>query len=96
MCFQWFSLTRGVFWVCKEEEMDGIELLTQQQAASRLLMKPGTLAKWRVRRRGPRFCRFGGKIRYRLSDIEAFIQAGVVDPSQQKARPTRRRKEKAA
>ena len=73
--------------------MDVTELLTQEQAASRLLMKAQTLAKWRQRRKGPRFCKYGGKIRYRAADIENFILSGVVDPSQPtQARPKRKRR----
>jgi hypothetical protein len=62
--------------------MDTTELLTQQEAATRLLMKPVTLAKRRQRRGGPAFVKFGGKIRYRVTDIGQFIDHGRVDASQ--------------
>jgi hypothetical protein len=71
--------------------MDAPELLTQEEAAARLLMRPETLTKWRYRCRGPRFCKYGGKIRYRLSDIERFIASGVVDPAKQKKTKRRRK-----
>jgi hypothetical protein len=62
--------------------MDTTELLTQQEAATRPLMKPVTLAKRRKRRGGPAFVKFYGKIRYRVTDIEQFIDHGRVDRSQ--------------
>ena len=33
----------------------------------------GTLAKWRCYGEGPAFLSIGGKIRYRRSDLEAFL-----------------------
>jgi hypothetical protein len=65
------------------------ELLTEREAADRLLMKPQTLTKWRCRKRGPRYVRLGGKVRYRAGDVQAFIDAGVVDPGQPRARKKR-------
>ena len=34
-----------------------------------------TLRKWRSQGRGPRFLKLGGAVRYRLSDVEAWISA---------------------
>ncbi len=34
-----------------------------------------TLRDWRKRGKGPRFTRVGGLIRYKLSDVEAFVNA---------------------
>lgn len=36
-------------------------------------------AQWRHRRVGPKFCRFGRRIKYRGSDLNAFIEASLVD-----------------
>jgi hypothetical protein len=52
-------------------------LLTPEQAAVALHLKPKTLARWRWAGCGPRFIKIGGRVRYAESDIRAFIQAGV-------------------
>ena len=41
----------------------------------------GTLAHWRHRRVGPRYSKFGNRILYRGSDLNAFIDEHVVDPT---------------
>lgn len=50
------------------------ELLTAKQAAAFLKVKPGTLACWRATKRYPlKYTRVGKSIRYRLSDLQAFL-----------------------
>lgn len=50
------------------------ELLTAKQAAALLKVKPGTLACWRTTKRYPlKYTRVGKSIRYRLSDLQAFL-----------------------
>lgn len=52
------------------------ELLTAKQAAAFLKVKPGTLACWRTTKRYPlKYTRVGKSIRYRLSDLQAFLVA---------------------
>lgn len=52
------------------------ELLTAKQAAVFLKVKPGTLACWRTTKRYPlKYTRVGTSIRYRLSDLQAFLAA---------------------
>ena len=41
---------------------------------------PETLDTWRSRGRGPKYVKIGGKVFYRISDLDAFIAANVVDP----------------
>jgi excisionase family DNA binding protein len=54
------------------------QLLTESEAASLLTLSVKTLRNWRVSGKGPRFVRLSGRaIRYRRSDLEAFIDAGV-------------------
>lgn len=38
-------------------------------------IKVQTLAKWRSLRRGPPYVKFGGRVLYRLADLEAFEAA---------------------
>ena len=47
--------------------------LTTNQAAEALGVKPATLEVWRCQGRGPRFLKLGRVVRYRQSDLEAFL-----------------------
>lgn len=44
----------------------------QKDLAGRWLISPRTLEQWRWQGRGPRYLKIGGRVVYRLSDIEAF------------------------
>jgi len=46
--------------------------LTQDQLADRWQMSPRTLERWRWLGEGPRFLKLGGRVVYRLEDIEAY------------------------
>ncbi len=70
-------------------------ILTEAEAAARLYAKPCTLNKWRTRRKGPAYLRLGGKVRYRLSDIEAFIEASRVEPGRKNGRRKREKRSAA-
>lgn len=60
-------------------------LLTPEEAAKRLTLRPKTLARWRWAGRGPRFIKIGRSVRYAESEIQAFIASGMrkstSDPS---------------
>jgi predicted DNA-binding transcriptional regulator AlpA len=70
------------------------QLLRTPQAAARLGLNSKTLAQWRWRGCGPKFYRIGdgrhAAIRYRPSDLEAYIASRVAtstsDPGQAVAR----------
>jgi excisionase family DNA binding protein len=53
--------------------------MTEQEVARRLGLSVATLRAWRLRRRGPRYVRFGRAVRYLASDIERFVQTSAVD-----------------
>ena len=42
-----------------------------------------TLANWRSQGNGPPFCKIGGAIAYRLSDVEAWEQRNTVSSTSQ-------------
>jgi len=46
--------------------------LTQIELARRWRMSERTLERWRWLGQGPRFMKLGGRVAYRLEDIEAF------------------------
>lgn len=55
-------------------------LLTAKQAARYLSISTKWLANQRWQGTGPKFLRVGGAIRYRVSDLELFLEEAVVQP----------------
>jgi hypothetical protein len=51
--------------------------LDQTTLASRWQMSPRTLEQWRWKGAGPQYLKIGGRIVYRLADIEAFEAASL-------------------
>lgn len=51
-------------------------LLTPRDASAYLGRSVPALAQLRYRGTGPRFIHAGGRIRYRLADVEAWLSAG--------------------
>ena len=49
----------------------------QRDLANRWRLSPRTLERWRWERIGPTFLKIGGRVVYRLSDIEDFEQSQV-------------------
>ena len=49
--------------------------LTQNELAQRWGLSPRTLEQWRWRGIGPRFLKLGGRVAYRLVDVEEFEAA---------------------
>jgi excisionase family DNA binding protein len=56
---------------------DPSALLCVEQAARQLNLSASTLAKMRLRGDGPAFVKLRHLVRYRRSDLEAYIAAGV-------------------
>jgi predicted site-specific integrase-resolvase len=54
------------------QRRNGVEHLNQAQLAQRWQMSQRTLERWRWRGEGPPFIKIGGRVVYRLEDIEAF------------------------
>jgi excisionase family DNA binding protein len=61
---------------------------TPREAAEYLRSSPSTLAKARLTKRGPAFVRIGRAVRYRQSDIDAWMSASVARPNEQPGRAT--------
>ena len=51
--------------------------INQMELAARWRISPRTLERWRWTGEGPRFVKLGGRVVYRLSDIEEYEQAMV-------------------
>jgi Helix-turn-helix domain len=54
---------------------NAVRHLTQLDVARRWRISPRTLERWRWIGGGPQYLRVGGRVIYRLADIEAFEQA---------------------
>jgi hypothetical protein len=49
-----------------------IKHLNQIDLSRRWSLSPRTLERWRWLREGPEYLKIGGRVRYRLEDIEAY------------------------
>ncbi len=49
--------------------------LNQAELADRWRLSSRTLERWRWRQQGPKYLKLGGRVAYRLEDIEAFEAA---------------------
>ena len=56
-----------------------VKHLTQTEVARRWCLSPRTLERWRWLGQGPAFLKLGGRVAYRLEDIEAFEAAQIRD-----------------
>jgi Helix-turn-helix domain len=61
--------------------------IDQKSLAQRWSLSPRTLEQWRWQGRGPRYLKIGGRVVYRLSDIEAFeaarLHSNTIGPDEQ-------------
>lgn len=57
-----------------------IRHLNQVQLARRWSLSPRTLERWRWRDQGPAYLKVGGRVVYRLEDVETFERAAVRQP----------------
>ena len=65
--------------------------LSQTDLANRWRMSPRTLERWRFTGEGPQFVKLGGRVVYRLEDIEAFelLQIRQATPGMTRSVPER-------
>jgi excisionase family DNA binding protein len=52
-------------------------LLTETETASYLHVPQRTLSQWRYLGRGPSYLKLGAHVRYRRSDLEAWLASGA-------------------
>ena len=57
------------------------KLLTVKQTAERLQVNHNTLQVWRNNGKGPAYIKIGGLVRYRESDVEAWLNANFRNPA---------------
>lgn len=56
--------------------------LNQRQLATRWDLSARTLERWRFLKQGPRYLKLGGRVVYRLEDVEAFEKAQLQEGGQ--------------
>ena len=55
------------------------------EAANYLGVGISTLDKMRMEGRGPRYLKIGGRVFYRLTDLDAYIEAAVIETTDSRA-----------
>lgn len=56
------------------------DLLAPADAADKLGTTVGTLAHWRYTKQGPPYVKIGHAVRYRIADLDKWIEANTVRP----------------
>lgn len=64
---------------CGAPGQDSVRHLTQKALARRWCLSPRTLERWRWLGHGPVYLKLGGRIAYRVEDIEAYETAQARD-----------------
>jgi predicted DNA-binding transcriptional regulator AlpA len=63
-----------------------IERLKGPDAARYLGLSISLLEKMRLQGRGPRYLKLGGRVFYRRADLDAYLDAAVVETTDSRAR----------
>lgn len=66
------------------------DVLTSQLLADKLRCSVSTVARDRALGRGPKFIRHNGRVLYRISDVEEWMDANVQPPSDDPANSVNR------
>jgi excisionase family DNA binding protein len=59
------------------------QFLDTKQAAQYLGLKKNTLEVWRVKGGGPTFVKFGRAVRYRIQDLDAYVEKNLLTSTSQ-------------
>jgi hypothetical protein len=55
------------------------ERVSDKIASDILGTKPQTMRRWRFEGRGPRYCKIGALVRYKVADLEEFISQRIIE-----------------
>ena len=58
--------------------------MTTREAAAYMGLKDNTLEIWRLRGTGPKFVKFGRAVRYRIADLEKYIEGQIRQSTSEK------------
>ena len=64
-------------------------LLSEAELSELTGVPVATLVDWRYRRRGPSYVKLGARVRYRESDVDAWLAERTVHTSEMPAGPRR-------
>lgn len=59
------------------------QMMNEHEAAQHLAVSIHALRQWRYKGGGPRYVKLGHSVRYRLADLEAYVQSNLRDNSAQ-------------
>jgi hypothetical protein len=65
-------------------EEKSIQVVADVKAAKLLDIGVQTLRNWRHMRKGPTYLKIGRSVRYRLDDLNKFMENNRIDPDNQK------------
>jgi hypothetical protein len=65
-------------------EEKSIQVVADVKAAKVLDISVQTLRNWRHMRKGPTYLKIGRSVRYRLDDLNTFMENNRIDPDNQK------------
>jgi excisionase family DNA binding protein len=72
-------------------ERRDVEWMTEARVAASLGISKVTLYSWRARAKGPRFTKIGRLVRYRSSDVDAWLEEQRSGRKQPAQTPTSKR-----
>ena len=55
-----------------------MDILTTKEAAAYVRLGKPTLERFRLSGDGPRYCKLGGAVRYRRSDLDAWLESRLT------------------
>lgn len=67
---------------------DRVPMLTRAEAATYLGVPFHTLEQWASRHCGPAYYKIGGRVRYRVADLDAWLESRRCDPQTGQAQKT--------
>jgi len=65
--------------------MNNKQLMDSDEAAEYLGLKRTTLEAWRCKGGGPLYLKLGRAVKYRLADLDAFIEERVYETTRERA-----------
>ena len=60
-----------------------MNLKTEEEAAEVLNVTRSALRRWRLERRGPRYVKMGRLVRYRMDDLQTFVEKNTRKTNEQ-------------
>jgi predicted DNA-binding transcriptional regulator AlpA len=62
------------------DSLEARGFLTETEAAPYLGFEPATLRIWRMKGKGPRYFKLGGRIAYKRQDLDEWIERQAREP----------------